>query len=167
MMGVASLTINSYRWSFVSVVAYSILWQLFSSKRILREDLPSTCQAKSKSVYRPSIMRAFVIVMTIVPRPTATPIDQSINPFIITFIVARRSKQEVHQLPRFRPPFSSISNKLANIAYFRLANEPPRRSTHQKRWPIRRVVSSVDEDRTTAEEIWPSGHWVIDRRSWH
>jgi len=98
-------------------------------------------------------MRAFVIVMTIVPRPTATPTDQSINPFIITFIVARRSKQEVHQLPRFRPPFSSISNKLANIAYFRLENEPPRQSTHQKRWAIRCAVSSVDEECTTAEEI--------------
>ena len=35
----------------------------------------------------------------------------------------------------------------------RLENEPPRRLTHQKRWPIRCVVSSVDEDCTTAEEI--------------
>ena len=94
----ASLTINSYRWSFVFVVAYSILWQsLFSSyPRGSSIDLSS----KIEECFRPSIMRAFVIVMTIVPRPTATPTDQSINPFIITFIVARRSKQEVHQLPR-------------------------------------------------------------------
>ena len=40
------------------------------------------------------------IVTTIVPRPTATATDQSINPSVQDVIVARRSKQEVHQLPR-------------------------------------------------------------------
>ena len=113
---VASLTINSYRWSFVFVVAYSILWQSLSPLKGYWERIFHRLvlkQNRSKSPINYACFRHRSDDRSTSHGNANRPIDQ---PFHYAFIVARRSKQEVHQLPRFRPPFSSISNKLANIA---------------------------------------------------